>query len=215
MTTGSKLATATFLALAALSSLAPPANAAQCGRRPAASRPGRASSRARRGAKGVGATARRRPDADELCERDHRRRSQPAQLQPLARSVPRQARRLDHRLARPRAESIRKAALFASIQQRYGVPPGPLIAIWGMETAFGSQRGNQNMLSSIAIARLRLPPPGIFHRPALRGAKARSIAACSRQPPAAPCTARSARRSSCRRTSWPTAPAISTSPPTR
>ena len=40
--------------------------------------------------------------------------------------------------------------MFASIQQRYGVPPGPLIAIWGMETGFGSQRGNQNMLSSIA-----------------------------------------------------------------
>ena len=43
-----------------------------------------------------------------------------------------------------------QGALFASIQQRYGVPPGPLIAIWGMETGFGSQRGNQNMLSSIA-----------------------------------------------------------------
>jgi membrane-bound lytic murein transglycosylase B len=42
------------------------------------------------------------------------------------------------------------AALFASIEQRYGVPPGPLLAIWGMETAFGSQRGNQNVLSSIA-----------------------------------------------------------------
>ena len=40
--------------------------------------------------------------------------------------------------------------MFASIEQRYGVPPGPLIAIWGMETGFGSQRGNQNMLSSIA-----------------------------------------------------------------
>jgi membrane-bound lytic murein transglycosylase B len=43
-----------------------------------------------------------------------------------------------------------QGALFASIQQRYGVPPGPLIAIWGMETGFGSQRGNQNMLASIA-----------------------------------------------------------------
>ncbi|MGZ3325301.1 MAG: lytic murein transglycosylase, partial [Xanthobacteraceae bacterium] len=43
-----------------------------------------------------------------------------------------------------------QAAMFASIQQRYGVPPGPLIAIWGMETGFGSQHGNQNMLSSIA-----------------------------------------------------------------
>jgi len=43
-----------------------------------------------------------------------------------------------------------QAALFSSIEQRYGVPPGPLIAIWGMETGFGSQRGNQNMLASIA-----------------------------------------------------------------
>ena len=34
--------------------------------------------------------------------------------------------------------------------QRTGVPPGHALAIWGMETAFGSQRGNQNMLSSIA-----------------------------------------------------------------
>ena len=43
-----------------------------------------------------------------------------------------------------------QAALFSSIQQRTGVPPGPLIAIWGMETGFGTQRGNQNMLASIA-----------------------------------------------------------------
>jgi membrane-bound lytic murein transglycosylase B len=42
-----------------------------------------------------------------------------------------------------------QAAMFASIQQRYGVPPGPLLAIWGMETGFGAVRGNQNMLSSI------------------------------------------------------------------
>ena len=53
-------------------------------------------------------------------------------------------------VARGRSLKQSHAALFASIQQRYGVPPGPLIAIWGMETGFGSQRGNQNMLSSIA-----------------------------------------------------------------
>ena len=53
-------------------------------------------------------------------------------------------------VARGRALRQSHAAMFASIQQRYGVPPGPLIAIWGMETGFGSQRGNQNMLSSIA-----------------------------------------------------------------
>jgi membrane-bound lytic murein transglycosylase B len=53
-------------------------------------------------------------------------------------------------VARGRSMKQSHAALFASIEQRYGVPPGPLIAIWGMETGFGSQRGNQNMLSSIA-----------------------------------------------------------------
>jgi membrane-bound lytic murein transglycosylase B len=42
------------------------------------------------------------------------------------------------------------AALFTSIQQRFGVPPGPLLAIWGMETGFGSSRGNQNVLSAVA-----------------------------------------------------------------
>jgi len=53
-------------------------------------------------------------------------------------------------VARGRGLKQSQAALFASIQQRYGVPPGPLIAIWGMETGFGSQRGNQNMLSAVA-----------------------------------------------------------------
>ena len=52
--------------------------------------------------------------------------------------------------SRGRALKQTHAALFASIEQRYGVPPGPLLAIWGMETAFGSQRGNQNMLSAVA-----------------------------------------------------------------
>ena len=42
------------------------------------------------------------------------------------------------------------AALLANIKKRYGVPPGPLVAIWGMETAFGSYMGNQNVLSAVA-----------------------------------------------------------------
>jgi membrane-bound lytic murein transglycosylase B len=52
--------------------------------------------------------------------------------------------------ARGRALKQSNAALFASIQQRYGVPPGPLLAIWGMETGFGRSRGNQNVLSAVA-----------------------------------------------------------------
>jgi membrane-bound lytic murein transglycosylase B len=53
-------------------------------------------------------------------------------------------------VARGRTLKQTHAALFASIEQRYGVPPGPLLAIWGMETAFGTQRGNQHMLSAVA-----------------------------------------------------------------
>jgi membrane-bound lytic murein transglycosylase B len=53
-------------------------------------------------------------------------------------------------VSRGRALKQTHAALFASIEQRTGVPPGPLLAIWGMETAFGAQRGNQHMLSAVA-----------------------------------------------------------------
>ncbi|MEO9615327.1 MAG: lytic murein transglycosylase [Nitratireductor sp.] len=42
------------------------------------------------------------------------------------------------------------AKLFANLERRYGVPPGPLIAIWGMETGFGSFMGNSNLLSATA-----------------------------------------------------------------
>ena len=53
-------------------------------------------------------------------------------------------------VARGRALKQSNAALLASIQQRFGVPPGPLLAIWGMETGFGRSRGNQNVLSAVA-----------------------------------------------------------------
>ena len=53
-------------------------------------------------------------------------------------------------VSRGRVLKQSNAALFASLQQRYGVPPGPLLAIWGMETIFGRLRGNQNTLSAVA-----------------------------------------------------------------
>jgi len=65
-------------------------------------------------------------------------------------------------VARGRSLKQSQGALFASIQQRYGVPPGPLLAIWGMETGFGSQRGNQNMLSSIATLAYDCRRPEFF-----------------------------------------------------
>ena len=65
-------------------------------------------------------------------------------------------------VARGRTLKQSQAALFASIEQRYGVPPGPLLAIWGMETAFGSQRGNQNLLSAIATLAYDCRRPEFF-----------------------------------------------------
>lgn len=52
--------------------------------------------------------------------------------------------------SRGRALKRQHAALFDSIERRYGVPPGPLLAIWGMETGFGAVRGNVNTLSAVA-----------------------------------------------------------------
>jgi membrane-bound lytic murein transglycosylase B len=65
-------------------------------------------------------------------------------------------------VARGRSLRQSQAAMFASIEQRYGVPPGPLIAIWGMESGFGSQRGNQHMLSSIATLAYDCRRPEFF-----------------------------------------------------
>ena len=53
-------------------------------------------------------------------------------------------------IAQGRSLKRSQAAMFQSIEQRYGVPPGPLLAIWGMETGFGRMRGEQNVLSAVA-----------------------------------------------------------------
>jgi membrane-bound lytic murein transglycosylase B len=49
-----------------------------------------------------------------------------------------------------RKQKSANAALFAKLEKTYGVPAGPLIAIWGMETGFGRVTGNQPTLSAVA-----------------------------------------------------------------
>ncbi|QRM53615.1 lytic transglycosylase domain-containing protein [Sinorhizobium sp. BG8] len=51
-----------------------------------------------------------------------------------------------------RGKSLKKqnAALFAKIESRYGVPAGPLLAIWGMETGFGGFLGKEHTISAVA-----------------------------------------------------------------
>ena len=149
MTTRGRLATATLIALAALAPLAPKANAAQCGNGPGGFEAWKQEFAREAGSKGIGATAvaalMQTHYASATIAADRSQHSFGLSLdQFLAK------RGASTIVARGRSLKRSQGALFASIQQRYGVPPGPLIAIWGMETGFGSQRGNQNMLSSIA-----------------------------------------------------------------
>jgi lytic murein transglycosylase len=53
-------------------------------------------------------------------------------------------------VARGKKLKAANAALFAKLEKRFGVPPGPLLAIWGMETGFGGSTGNQPTVSAVA-----------------------------------------------------------------
>ena len=149
MTKSKQLTTASFFAFAMLACLSPPANAAQCGSSAAGFGAWKSEFAQEARAKGVGASAvsalMGTNYAQATINADRGQRSFNLSLDAFL--AKRGAATI---VARGRSLKQSQAALFASIQQRYGVPPGPLIAIWGMETGFGSQRGNQNMLSSIA-----------------------------------------------------------------
>lgn len=53
-------------------------------------------------------------------------------------------------IAQGRKLKAANAAFFAALEKRYGVPAGPLIAIWGMETGFGAVTGSQPTISAVA-----------------------------------------------------------------
>lgn len=149
MTKGKQFATAAFTALAMLTSLSASANAAQCGNGPGGFEAWKQQFAQEAKANGIGATGinalMQANYATATINADRSLRSFKLSLEAFM--VKRGSAAI---VARGRSLKHSQAALFASIEQRYGVPPGPLIAIWGMESGFGSQRGNQNMLSSIA-----------------------------------------------------------------
>jgi membrane-bound lytic murein transglycosylase B len=144
-----KMATATFTAVAMLACLGGRADAAQCGSSGAGFETWKQEFAGEARAKGVGgasvAALMQANYATATIAADRGQRSFGLSLEQFLAK-----RGASTIVARGRSLKQSQGALFASIQQRYGVPPGPLIAIWGMETGFGSQRGNQNMLSSIA-----------------------------------------------------------------
>jgi membrane-bound lytic murein transglycosylase B len=141
--------TATFAALAMFTCLGSHAHAAQCGNGPGGFEAWKQQFAGEARAKGIGANGvaalMGANYAQATINADRGQRSFRLSLDAFL--VKRGSAAI---VARGRSLRQSQAAMFANIQSRYGVPPGPLIAIWGMETGFGSQHGNQNMLSSIA-----------------------------------------------------------------
>jgi membrane-bound lytic murein transglycosylase B len=154
-------AAAIFVSLAVLMCLATKADAAQCGSGPAGFEAWKREFAEEARAKGMGAAGiaglMQTNYAAATIAADRGQRSFGLSLEQFL--AKRGAAAI---VSRGRGLKHSQAALFASIQQRYGVPPGPLIAIWGMETGFGSQRGNQNMLSSIATLAYDCRRPEFF-----------------------------------------------------
>ena len=53
-------------------------------------------------------------------------------------------------VAQGRKRKAQSAGFYASLEKKYGVPAGVIIAIHGMETGFGRFMGDSNVVSSIA-----------------------------------------------------------------
>ncbi len=71
------------------------------------------------------------------------------------------------------------AALFDDIERQYGVSPGVLLAIWGMETGFGSFMGNQNTVSAILTLAYDCRRPEFFTPHAIAALKLVDMGALS------------------------------------
>ncbi|MGY3534908.1 MULTISPECIES: lytic murein transglycosylase [Bradyrhizobium] len=161
MIRGWQIATSALAIVVMVATLGAEAKAAQCGNGPGGFEAWKEQFAGEARAKGVGATAidalMQAHYASATIAADRGQRSFGLSLEQFM------AKRGSATIvARGRSLKQSQAALFASIQQRYGVPPGPLIAIWGMESGFGSQRGNQNMLSSIATLAYDCRRPEFF-----------------------------------------------------
>lgn len=133
MTKGRKWATAMLAALA-MAAIGAKAHAAQCGNGPGGFEAWKRQFAEEARAKGVGQTAlgalMQTNYASATIAADRSLRSFKLSLDAFM--IKRGSAAI---VARGRSMKQSHAALFAEIERRYGVPPGPLIAIWGMETA--------------------------------------------------------------------------------
>jgi membrane-bound lytic murein transglycosylase B len=54
------------------------------------------------------------------------------------------------RVAQGQAQAAQAANLLAAITSRFGVPSGPLLGIWGIETNYGATQGNFGVIDALA-----------------------------------------------------------------
>jgi membrane-bound lytic murein transglycosylase B len=80
-----------------------------------------------------------------------------------------QVRGADAIVAQGRRMKAQNAGFYASLERAYGVPPGVLIAIHGMETGFGRFMGDTNLISATATLAFDCRRPDFF-RPHLLAA---------------------------------------------
>jgi lytic murein transglycosylase len=66
------------------------------------------------------------------------------------------------RIPNGQAKIKQHAALFAKIEQKYGVPAPVLVAFWGLESDFGANFGNYKILSAIATLAYDCRRPDFF-----------------------------------------------------
>ncbi len=135
-------------ALFALSLVAGPLAAAQCGNTSAgfeAWKSGFASEAQRAGVKGPGLKALAAAQyAKRTIAADRNQKSFKYSLEKFM-----QVRGANTIVAQARKRKARNANFYAALERQYGVPSGVLLAIHGMETAFGGFMGDSSVVSAI------------------------------------------------------------------
>ena len=93
----------------------------------------------------------------EVLDRDRR---QPEFFEPFL--IYLDKRLSPQRLERGQAEMLRHKALLEEVQARYGVPPGILVAFWGLESNYGSQLGGYPVPAALATLAFDARRGGFF-----------------------------------------------------
>ena len=68
----------------------------------------------------------------------------------------------EHRLKDAKKNAAKYASIFKRINDKFGVPPGVLLAFWGFETDFGANQGNFNTLNSLITLAHDCRRPDLF-----------------------------------------------------